>query len=99
MRKFVLFAFLCVTASVLCAQTETPRLQTTEAKVDSSPAQGYTLPPDKYEKAVTFSRAKYRLYFIDAAYGILALLLLLTLRVAPKYRDWAERISRRRFVQ
>jgi len=99
MRKCLVFAFLCVTASVLPAQTETPRLQTNEAKVDSSPAQSYTLPPDKYEKAVAFSRAKYRLYFVDSAYGILVLILLVSLCVGPKYRDWAERISRRRFVQ
>jgi len=99
MRKCLVFAFLCVTASVLSAQTETPRLQRNEARVDSSPAQSYTLPPDKYEKAVAFSRAKYRLYFVDSAYGILVLILLVSLCVGPKYRDWAERISRRRFVQ
>jgi STE24 endopeptidase len=99
MRKFLLFALLCVMASILSAQTETPRLRTTEAKVDSSPPQSYTLPPDKYEKAVAFSRAKYRLYFVDSAYGILVLVLLVSLRVGPKYRGWAERISRRRFVQ
>ena len=99
MRKFLLFAFPCVMASVLSAQTQTPRLQTTEAKIDSSPAQSYTLPPDKYEKAVAFSRAKYRLYFVDSAYGILVLILLVSLRVGPTDRDWAERISHRRFVQ
>jgi Zn-dependent protease with chaperone function len=101
MCRIVLAAFLCTFALLVFGQTETPspQLQSTQAKIDSSPAQSYTLPPDKYEKAVAFSRAKYRLYFVDAAYGILVLILLLGLRVAPKYRDWAERISRRRFVQ
>ena len=92
-------AFLCATVSIVSAQTETPPTQTAKAKIDNRPAQTYTLPPDKYEKAVAFSRAKYRLYFADAAYGILVLILLLNLHVAPKYRDLAERISHRRFVQ
>lgn len=59
----------------------------------------YTLPPEKYEKAVEYSRAQYRLYFINVAYGLLVLLLLLGLRVPPRFRDWAERASGRRLLQ
>jgi len=59
----------------------------------------YTLPPEKYEKAIAYSRANYRLYFIGAAWGLLMLLLVLRLRLAAKFRDWAERAGRRRFVQ
>ncbi len=59
----------------------------------------YTLPPDKYEKAVAYSRARYRLYFIEFVYGVIVLLLVLGWRLAPKYRDWAERATRRRFLQ
>ena len=59
----------------------------------------YTLPPDKYEKAVAYSRARYRLYFIEFVYGVIVLLLVLRWRLAPKYRDWAERATRRRFLQ
>jgi STE24 endopeptidase len=99
MRRLLIVAFLCAIVPIVSAQTERPPPQPTKAKIDNSPAQTYTLPPDKYEKAVAFSRAKYRLYFAGAAYGILVLILLLNLRVAPKYRDLAERISHRRFVQ
>ncbi|MGH8102458.1 MAG: M48 family metallopeptidase [Chthoniobacterales bacterium] len=99
MRKLPIVVFLCAIASIVSAQTETPAHQPTVEKIDSSRAQAYTLPPDKYEKAVAFSRARYRIYFADAVYGILVLILLLNLRVAPKYRDWAERISHLRFVQ
>ena len=60
---------------------------------------GYTLPPEKYEQAVAYSRAQYRLYFINAAYGLLVLLMLLAVRVPPKFRDWAERASGRRLLQ
>ncbi len=59
----------------------------------------YSLPPEKYEKAVAYSRAQYRLHFVGVAYSLLLLLIILSLRIAPVFREWAERISRRRFVQ
>jgi Zn-dependent protease with chaperone function len=59
----------------------------------------YTLPPDKYEKAVAYSRARYRLYFIEFVYGVILLLLVLRWWLAPKYRDWAERATGHRFLQ
>ena len=60
---------------------------------------GYTLPPEKYAKAVAFSRAGYRLYFIGFFYNVILLLLVLRWRLGPRFRDWAERASRFRFVQ
>lgn len=77
------------------AAPETPAPAAEEKK----PVTQFTLPPEKYEKAVAFSRAKYQLYFIDFVYGLIVLGALLAWRVAPKFRDWAERVSRRRFVQ
>jgi STE24 endopeptidase len=59
----------------------------------------YQPPPDKYARAVEYSRAHYDHYFVDAAYGLLVLLLLLFWGVGPRYRDWAERASRRRSLQ
>ncbi len=59
----------------------------------------YKPPPDKYARAVAYSRAHYDHYFVDAFYGLLVFLLLLFWRVGPLFRDWAERASRRRFVQ
>jgi STE24 endopeptidase len=59
----------------------------------------YTLPPDKYERAVAYSRARYRLHFVSFVYGVIVLLLVLHWQLAPKYRDWAERVSMRRFLQ
>ncbi|HEX8800676.1 MAG TPA: M48 family metalloprotease, partial [Terriglobales bacterium] len=38
-------------------------------------------------------------YFGNTFYGLLVLLLVLWWRLGPKYRDWAERASKRRFVQ
>jgi STE24 endopeptidase len=59
----------------------------------------YTLPPDKYAKARLLGRLDLILYFLDAAYGILVLLLILRLRLALRFRDWAERATRFRIVQ
>lgn len=59
----------------------------------------YTLTPEQYAKAVAYSRALYRLHFGAVAWEILVLLLLIGLAAAPALRRFAERISRRRFVQ
>ncbi|MGH9366478.1 MAG: M48 family metallopeptidase [Thermoanaerobaculia bacterium] len=61
--------------------------------------QSYTLTPEKYQKAIAYAKARYRLHFAAFAYGLSVLLLLVALRLPPKYRDWAERGSRRRFGQ
>ena len=64
-----------------------------------SAAQAYSLPPDKLAKAIAYAAARNRLHFIAAAYGMALLLGFLALRIAPRFRDWAERASRRRFLQ
>lgn len=69
------------------------------AGLQKKEVRGYTLSPEKYWQAVAFNRARYRLYFAGFVYGVLVYLLVLRWRVGPKYRDWAERASFRRFVQ
>ena len=64
-----------------------------------SEIKSYTLPPALYDKAVKFSRAEYILYFADFVWGVVVLLLVLRWLLAPRYRDFAERITRRRFLQ
>ncbi|MEP7015318.1 MAG: M48 family metallopeptidase [Verrucomicrobiota bacterium] len=103
MFKVIIAILFCSLTPLASAQSPSPaQLNDSQLRTlptEGTPTKGYTLPPEKYEKAVAFSRAKYRLYFVDFAYGILILALLLGWRVAPKYRDWAERVSGRRFVQ
>ncbi|HXA51614.1 MAG TPA: M48 family metallopeptidase [Candidatus Acidoferrum sp.] len=74
------------------AQTPAPPPPQREVK-------GYSLPPEKLQKAVEFARARNRLHFAGVAWDILMLLVLLGWRVAPRFRDWAEAVSRRRIVQ
>ncbi len=81
-----------VSQNSLTAQTQSPNQNTQEIKA-------YTLPPELYAKAVKYSRAQYILYFAGFAWGVIVLLLVLAWRLAPKYRDWAERVTKVRFLQ
>jgi STE24 endopeptidase len=71
-------------------QTSPPATsQPAAAPVPTGQVQGYTLTPAEEAKAIAFAHARHELYFLDVAYGILLLVLLLQLRIAPLYRDWA----------
>jgi STE24 endopeptidase len=59
----------------------------------------YTLPPDLYRKARNLSKIRFRLALIGFLYGLMVLWLILHWKLGPKYRDWAERFSARRFLQ
>ena len=59
----------------------------------------YTLSRERYEKAVSYSRVGYTLYFVSYFLGALVLLLILRLGVAVKFRDWAEAVSDRKWIQ
>src|ERR1700676_336446 len=66
----------------------------------NSPAGGYyQLSPEKYQKAVAYSRAGYTLYFVSVGWGFLALLLLLRWGVIARLRDVAERVSSKVYLQ
>jgi Zn-dependent protease with chaperone function len=59
----------------------------------------YTLPPDRDQKARALSKVRLRSTLVDLVYGLIILLLVLWWKLAPKYRDVAERASSRRFLQ
>jgi Zn-dependent protease with chaperone function len=74
------------------AQQAPPTATAPSSAAASAPGgqvQGYTLTPDQEAKAIAYAHARHELYFLDVAYGILLVVLLLQLRIAPKYRDWA----------
>jgi Zn-dependent protease with chaperone function len=78
------------------AQAPSPSASSTPSQ---PPIRAYTLPPAKYREAVAYSNAQNWLYFAGFAYALAILLLVLAWRLAPRYRDWAERITRRRLAQ
>lgn len=59
----------------------------------------YTLPADLYKKARDRSRIRFRLELMGFVYGLAVLWIILHWRIPPKYRDWAERISGRWFLE
>jgi Zn-dependent protease with chaperone function len=59
----------------------------------------YRLSRERYEKAVSFSRAGYALYFISYFLSVAVLLLILGVGVAARFRDIAEAASDRKWIQ
>jgi STE24 endopeptidase len=104
----ILSAFLCLLAIGLIAS---PPSHAQQPPVPSSPqpppaapsqpgqVQGYTLSPAQERQAIAYARARHELYFLDVAYGLLLLVLLLQLRVAPFFRNLAERAVETSFAQ
>ena len=94
---------LGISSQKTMAQTAAaPSASATPAAAQSAPATQttqYTLPPDKLAKAKGLYDLRGKLRIIDTAYSLLVLLAILFLGVAAKYRDWAEKVSGRRFVQ
>jgi STE24 endopeptidase len=68
--------------------------QPTEKKVTA-----YTLPPDLYRKAHNLGKIDFWGQLGTFLYTVIALLLLLKWKAAPKIRDWAERTAKARFLQ
>src|SRR4029077_20297507 len=101
---------LCV-AAALCLSARMGEAQQPQGQAPPSPqaapaapaapkqVQGYTLSPAQEAQAIAYARARHELYFIDVVYGLLLLVLVLHLRVAPKYRDWTAGLGDSRFLQ
>jgi STE24 endopeptidase len=112
-RLFVVlcsFLFFVLALTHLQSQTSDPASPSTAPQpssesINSQPAltqptiTHYTLPPDRYKKAHDLGRIRFRFNIISFIFGLVVLWLILRLKLAPRYRDWAEKISSRRFVQ
>lgn len=59
----------------------------------------YALPPALWRKAYRLGRISFWGALVETLYSWLILLLVLNWRLAPKFRDWAERASHFKFVQ
>jgi len=59
----------------------------------------YAPPPGLFARAKAYSNANYAHFFTNAFYTLLVFLVILRWRVAPTFRNLAERVSRRRMVQ
>jgi STE24 endopeptidase len=59
----------------------------------------YTLPPERDRLARALAKVSLRERLVDSVYGLFVLVAVLWSKLGPKYRDWAETLSTRRFVQ
>jgi STE24 endopeptidase len=109
LRFFVLVCFLAsAPLAIVCAQNDPtnssvpPSTATADSKT-GEPLQDtiteYAPPPAQYARAKAYSNSQHSHFFINALYGFLLLLVILRWRVAPAFRNLAERVSSRRFVQ
>src|SRR5579864_1431557 len=69
-------SFAAQTVPAPASPSETPAPQT-QAPPPPAKASGYTLSHERYEKAVTYSRAAYAMYFVSVGINVLALVILL----------------------
>ena len=106
---------VCLAATALSAQLNEPAApQKSAPKISQSDSQSsqppsssrtptdtdqYTLSHERYDKAVSYSRAGYTLYFISYFLAALALILILRLGFAAKFRDLAESVSDKKWLQ
>jgi Zn-dependent protease with chaperone function len=81
------------------AQTPTPAQLQEPQQAQQFKIAEYRLPPDKLAKAEALYKTRTVLYLFGLVFGILVLWMLLKLRVAPAFRDLAERASKNSFIQ
>jgi Zn-dependent protease with chaperone function len=80
-------------------QSSSPPQSTSSAPSNRVSNSSYRLPGDKYEKAIAYSRAGYRLYFLSVLWNLVILVFLLRFRFFSRLRDTAESVSSWRIVQ
>jgi len=84
-------------------QTQVQQIQIQQTQAHPQPHElkvtEYSLPPDKLAKAEALYQTRTVLYLFGMVFGIVVLCVLLKLRVAPAFRDLAERASKNSFVQ
>ena len=92
-----------VTETATPAEPRAEQVQANQLQPNQQPQEfkvtEYSLPPDKLAKAEALYQTRSSLYLIGILLGIVVPWLLLKMRVAPAFRDIAERASKNGFVQ
>ena len=81
-------------------QAGSPQSAPSESKAqEQTRTEQYTLSHERQGKAIAYSRAGYTLYFVSYFLGGLFLFLILRLGWAAKFRDIAENVSDKKWIQ
>ncbi len=89
----------CFSGAALLAQEGAAGSQSKAAERSGDVITEYRLPPETLTRSEALYRTKAAMLVGGSIYGLGVLALLLVMRVAPRFRDLAERASRRRVVQ
>jgi STE24 endopeptidase len=104
-RKCILIVIVTLLAAFSYAEITAPTAAQDSAQPQASypshklEVTQYSLPPEKLAKAGALYEIQTVLYVFGMAFGIVVLWALLRLRVAPAFRDLAERTGKNTFVQ
>lgn len=98
------FSLQPASASPVGARYILPTSNNTDApsasnRLNQNPTTTYHLSPEKYQKAIAYSRAGYRLYFLSVFWNLAIILFLLRSRFFARLRDFAESKSRNHPLQ
>lgn len=107
LRALFLFCILSVAFPAALKAQSSPATPAAPSTVESQPAAAaappdileYSPPPAEYARAKAYSKTRYWHFFVTTFYAFVVLLVLLRWRVAPFFRNLAERVSSNRFVQ
>ena len=102
--RLALCAIIALSLTFAHARATAPETQSGSQPQTIQPPQQlrvteYRLPPDKLAKAEALYKTRTELYLFGMVFGIVVLWVLLKLRVAPAFRDLAERTSKNSFLQ
>lgn len=81
------------------AQQQQPAGSIAEQQAAPKTVTAYTLPPELYKKARNLNKARFTFEMLAPLYGLVILWLVLQWKLAPRYRNWAEKSSGRRILQ
>ena len=106
MRLRILLALLLVSITTAFAMPQLHAQETPQQPVSAQQTQtpppdkpAYSLPPEKLQKAIAYSRIRVILDFVGTGWGILQLILLLSLGVIARIRNFAANLSKNRWAQ
>jgi STE24 endopeptidase len=94
-----IMAIMAILAIAFPAGAQESHPRATPAVTQTTVTTFYSLPPDKLEKSTALYTTWVSLRIINSIYSFFILLAVLFFGIAARYRDWAESISRWRFVQ
>ena len=101
--SFILFAVIVIATVTPCfGQAVAPAPSGPAVTSQSAPATQtsvYTLPPDKLAKAKALYDLRGMLRIVSNVWSFVVLLAVLYFGLVARYRDWAEKLSKGRFVQ